>query len=75
MVGRVASFSKESSAWEEMERRGLNHNLDEPNFQTGRITFGELAHSYKQRAGPKLANTTQKTISHTIDKLLNSKMG
>jgi aryl-alcohol dehydrogenase-like predicted oxidoreductase len=55
VVGRVASSSKESSAWEEVERRGLNHNIDEPTFQTGRITFGELARSYEQHAVPKLA--------------------
>ena len=28
VVGRVANFSKESSAWEEVERRGLNHNIN-----------------------------------------------
>ena len=47
VVGRVANFSKESSAWDEVERRGLNHNINEPDFPTGRITFGVLAHSYE----------------------------
>src|ERR1017187_1231053 len=75
VVGRVANFSKESSAWEEVERRGLNHNIDEPNFQTGRITFGELAHSYEKRAVPKLAGTTQKTVRHIIDDYLIPRWG
>jgi integrase len=75
VVGRVASFSKESSAWEEVERRGLNHNIDEPDFQTGLITFGELAHSYEQHAVPKLDCTTQKTVRHIIDDYLVPRWG
>ena len=74
VVGRVANFSKESSAWEEAERRGLNHNIDDPNFQ-GRTTFGELAHSYVQHAVPKLAGTTQKTGRHIIDDYLVPRWG
>ncbi len=48
VVGRVASFPKESNAWEEVERRSLNHNINEPDFQTGCVTFGELARSYDE---------------------------
>jgi hypothetical protein len=36
-------------------RRGLNHNIDGANSLSGRMTFGELAHSYGQHAVPKLA--------------------
>lgn len=75
VVGRVANFSKESNAWDEVERRGLNHNIDEPNAQAGRITFGELAHSYKQHAVPKLACTTQRTVRHIIDDYLIPRWG
>jgi serine/threonine protein kinase len=48
---------------------------DEPNFQTGRITFGELAHSYEQHAVPKLAGTTQQTVRHIIDDYLIPRWG
>ena len=75
VVGRVASFTKESSAWEEVERRGLNHNIDGASSLAGRITFGELAHSYKQHALPKLAGTTQKTVRHIIDDYLIPRWG
>jgi integrase len=75
LVGRVASFTKESSAWEEVERRSLNHNLNEPDSQTGRITFSDLAGSYKQHAMPKLAETTQGTVRHIIDNYLVPRWG
>ena len=75
LVGRVASFTKESSAWEEVERRSLNHNLNEPDSQTGRITFSDLACSYKQHAMPKLAETTQQTVRHIIDNYLVPRWG
>ena len=75
VVGRVASFTKESSAWEEVDRRGLNHNIDGANSLAGRITFGELAHSYQQHALPKLAGTTQKTVRHIIDDYLIPRWG
>ena len=70
VVGPVASFPKESNAWEEVERRSLNHNINEPGFQTGRVTFEELARSYEQHAVPKLAVTTQYTVRHIIDDYL-----
>ena len=75
VVGRVANFSTKSNAWDEVERRGLNHNIDEPNAQAGRITFGELAHSYKRHAVPKLACTTQRTVNHIIDDYLIPRWG
>ena len=75
VVGRVASFPKESSAWEEVERRSLNHNINEPDCQTGRVTFGALAHSYEQQTLPKLAGTTQKTVRHIIDDYLVPRWG
>ncbi len=75
VVGRVASFPKESNAWEEVERRSLNHNINEPDFQTGRVTFGELARSYEQHAVPKLAVTTQYTFRHIIDDYLIPRWG
>ena len=75
VVGRVGSFPKESSAWEEVERRGLNHNIDEPNAGAGRITFGELAQSYKQHAVPNLAGTTQKTVLHILADYLIPRWG
>jgi hypothetical protein len=75
VVGRVATFSKESSAWEEVDRRGLNHNIDGASSLMGRITFGELAYSYEQHAVPKLAGTTQKTVRHIIDDYLTPRWG
>lgn len=75
MVGRVASFPKESNAWEEVERRSLNHNINEPDFQTGCVTFGELARSYEQHAVPKLAVTTQYTVRHILDDHLVPRWG
>jgi integrase len=75
VVGRVANFLKESNAWDEVERCSLNHNIDEPNFQTGRITFGELAHSYEQHAVPKLAGTTQRTVRHIVHHYLIPRWG
>jgi integrase len=75
VVGRVASFPRESNAWEEVERRSLDHNINEPDSQTGRITFGELARSYEQNALPKLACTTQKTVRHIIDDYLIPRWG
>ena len=74
-VGRVGTFPKESSVWEEVERRGLNHNINEPDFQTGRITFGDLARSYEQHALPKLAATTQQTVRHILDDYLIPRWG
>jgi hypothetical protein len=72
VVGRVANFSKESGAWEEVDRRGLNHNIAGANSLVGRITFGELAHSYEQHALPLLRKPIRKqwgvlTRYHHVD--------
>ena len=72
MIGRVANFP---SAWEEVDRRGFNHNIDGANSPTGRITFGDLARSYEQPALPKLAATTQQTARHIIDHYLIPRWG
>ena len=75
VVGQVADFSKKSEAWEEVERRHLNYNINEPDSQPGRITFGELADSYEQHALPKLAGTTQQTVRHIIKDYLSPRWG
>ena len=75
VVGRVASFPKESNAWDEVDRRSLNHNISDPDFQTGRVTFGELARSYEKHAVPKLAVTTQQTVRHIVDDYLIPRWG
>ena len=72
VIGRVANFP---SAWEEVDRRGFNHNIDGANSPTGRITFGDLARSYEQPALPKLAATTQQTARHIIDHYLIPRWG
>lgn len=74
-VGRVGTFPKESSAWEEVERRSLNYNINEPDSETGRITFGDLARSYEQHALPKLATTTQQTVRHILADYLIPRWG
>ncbi len=62
----VAIFHKKSEAWTEVERRGLNHNINESDCPTPRVTFGELAASYEQHAMPKLAGSTQQTVRRVI---------
>ena len=75
VLGTVTNFPRKADAWEEVERRGLNHGINDRNIQTGRITFGDLARSYQQNALPKLALTTQQTVRHIINDYLIQRWG
>ncbi len=73
VIGLLASFPKESLAWEEVERQCLNVN--EHNLQSGRLTFGDLAGNYEQNALPKLGINTQKIVRGILTNYLIPRWG
>jgi len=75
VLGPVSDFPKRADAWEEVERRHLNHNINEPDIKSGRVTFGDLARSYERHAVPKLAVTTQYTVRHILNDYLVPRWG
>ena len=76
MIGAVADFRSEKDAWREIDRRHLKPQLvDQKAIASGRLTFGDLAASYRENGMKKLAVTTQYTVGHYIDDYLLPRWG
>ena len=75
VIGAIADFPSEKDAWREIERRHLKPQLDQKAIVTGRLTFGDLAASYRENGMKKLAVTTQYTVGHYIDDYLLPRWG
>lgn len=75
VVGAVADFPSAKDAWLEIDRRHLKPQLDRTAIAAGRLTFGELAASYRENGMKKLAVTTQYTVKHYIDDYLVPRWG
>jgi len=75
MIGSKTDFPSEKDVWREIDRRHLKPQLDQKAIATGRLTFGDLAASYKENGMKKLAVTTQYTVGHYIDDYLLPRWG
>jgi integrase len=76
VIGAVTDFRSEKDAWREIDRRHLKPQLvDQKAIAAGRLTFGDLAASYRENGMKKLAVTTQYTVSHYIDDYLLPRWG
>jgi hypothetical protein len=75
VLGAVADFPTEKHAWLEIDRRHLKPQLDRNAIATGRLTFGDLAASYRENGMKKLAVTTQYTVKHYVDDYLLPRWG
>lgn len=76
VLGAVADFRSEKDAWREIDRRHLKPQLvDQKLIAAGRLTFDDLAASYRENGMKKLAVTTQYTVGHYIDDYLLPRWG
>src|SRR5215469_6537475 len=75
VIGVLTDFPSEKDAWREIDRRHLKPQLDRTAIAAGRLTFGELATSYRENGMKKLAVTTQYTVKHYIDDYLVPRWG
>jgi hypothetical protein len=75
VIGAVADLPSEKNAWREIDRRHLKPQLDQKAVASGRLTFGDLAASYRENGMKKLAVTTQYTVRHYIDDYLLPRWG
>jgi len=75
VVGAQANFPREKDVWQEIERRHLQPQLDQTEVRSGRLTFHDLAVSYRQNGMNKLADTTQYTVGHVVDDYLLPRWG
>jgi integrase len=75
VIGAVTDFPLEKDVWREIDRRHLKPQLDQKSVATGRLTFGDLAASYRENGMKKLAVTTQYTVGHYIDDYLLPRWG
>jgi integrase len=64
-VGLVRDFPSESAAWGEVERQGLNQQINQPSFQ-GRLSFADLAHHYMHNELSEQADTVDPKAHTTI---------
>jgi integrase len=72
-LGPTSQFPREKDAWAEVERRHLRPNDNQSGV--GRITFAELAGSYRKKGFGKLRITTQGTTAHILDNYLIPRWG
>jgi hypothetical protein len=58
-VGLVKKLPSEAAAWQEVERRQLNQQINRPAAKIGAATFGDLARSYLDHDFARLSPSTQ----------------
>jgi integrase len=76
VLGAVASFPREKDAWQEIARRHLQpQSLNNTGPQAGRLTFRELAITYKENGVKRLAENTQANMHHIVDHYLLPRWG
>jgi integrase len=74
-VGLVKKLSSESAAWQEVERRQLNDQINKPAAKVGAATFGDLAKSYLDHDFARLSPSTQYLHRHNIEDYLLPRWG
>ena len=72
-IGSLSDFPCESAAWEEVNRRGLETQINAP--FSGRITFADLVHLYVANELPKLAFSTQAQQRNNLTRHLLPRWG
>src|SRR5258705_12254329 len=55
-VGLLRDLPNRSAAWAEVERHGINYQINQPGFRS-RLTFADLAHHYMQNELSERADT------------------
>ncbi len=75
VVCSVAIFPREKDAWQEIDRRHLQPQLDQNQSGSGQLTFGDLTASYVQNGMKRLSETTQYTVTHCINGYLLPRWG
>jgi integrase len=75
LIGAVSDYPSEKDVWREIDRRHLKPRPDRKAIASGRLTFGDLAASYRENGMKKLAETTQYTYAHYIDDYLCPRWG
>jgi hypothetical protein len=69
-VGLVKKLPSEAAAWQEVERRHLNQQINRSAAKVGAATFGDLAKSYLDHDFARLSPSTQYLHRHNIEDYL-----
>jgi hypothetical protein len=74
-VGLVKKLPSEAAAWQEVERRHLNQQINRSAAKVGAATFGDLAKSYLDHDFARLSPSTQYLHRHNIEDYLLPRWG
>jgi integrase len=74
VIGSLADFATEADVWQEIGQRHLQPQ-NETEIPSGRLTFRDLAASYQRNSMQDLAESTQQTVQHVIEKYLIPRWG